>query len=147
MEDKLIEFETAKLAKEKGFDVVQDYVYNQYEENDNTELEIECVEFSKEELERYITFKEYTKCWLCPTQSLLQRWLREVHNLNVEVNNYGYNKKDKHFSFRCSIRLITKIENKLSIECKSKIEQDWFIFRSYEEALEEALLESLKLIK
>lgn len=120
MKDKLISFETAKLAKEKGFNIYQDY---QYVDNENTDF--------KSSFYRHNDYQctLIKKLYFAPTQSLLQRWLREVHNIIVEVQFYSYN------NWNYSIYLnepITEVTPK---------------FKTYEEALEEGLQEALKLIK
>jgi hypothetical protein len=73
MKEKLITFEIAKLAKEKGFNwPVNFYWYNNkpndWHESDNDYL------FNENEESDHISR---------PTQSLLQKWLREVKNCDV----------------------------------------------------------------
>ena len=65
MEDTLITFETAKLAKEKGFEfkIVWEYILG-FKNN--------------HERDKYL-----------PTQSLLAKWLREKHNIIVLVDYEG----------------------------------------------------------
>lgn len=78
MEETLIDYETAKLAKEKGFDWNTDYYYNTDGES------------------RYASYYDPTPnnrgdmswfsggntfCCAAPTQSLLQKWLRDVHSI------------------------------------------------------------------
>jgi hypothetical protein len=70
MKEKLISFETAKLAKEKGFDDV--IVLNSY--SDNGVLK-----------EDYI-FKQVKRCSAAPTQALLQKWLRDEHKLEISID-------------------------------------------------------------
>ncbi len=94
MIEELISFETAKLAKEKGFNE-------------------QCS---------------------APTQSLLQKWLREVHNIHVNVS-YGLT-----FTFKINGDL--KGNDYVDY---SNIEEYWS--RTYEEALEKGLIEGLKLIE
>ncbi len=117
MKDEPISFECAKLAKEKGFDIKCD-------NNWVTEYGGVAYIAGKEkdpELSYYYN--------PAPTQSLLQRWLREVHKINVE-SNYMPN-IDK---YACLYILMTgKASAKLG-------------FESYEEALEYGLIEVLKLI-
>ena len=62
MEDTRITFETAKLAKEKGFEfrVVWEYILGFKEDS---------------ERDKYL-----------PTQSLLAKWLREEYNLHITIN-------------------------------------------------------------
>jgi hypothetical protein len=107
MKEELITFETAKLAKEKGFDL-----------NGHTNDEVS------------------------PTQSLLQKWLREVHKINVE-SNYLPNIP----GYRC---LFVPMTDKISMEEKYKLFSKYYgrnTHDSYEEALEEGLQEALKLIE
>ena len=141
MEDTRITFETAKLAKEKGFNEREHYFYKVKSEND-----IELYGCTKKQL---VGFKGYTpiyhkvrdyhtnkeklnaKLYRCsaPTQSLLAKWLREEHNIHLiaykNINIDGY--------YWCFITTdgITNINS----------------YKTYEEALEAGLQEALKLIK
>ena len=100
MEEQLISYETAKLAKEKGFDFI------------------------------YIIDNELTNHSLI-TQSLLQKWLREVHNIHITVTSISQESWQYH---------IQKPKDKLG----DNYNED---YENYEEALEDGLQESLKLIK
>jgi rubrerythrin len=141
MKEDLISFKTAKLAKEKGFDWgCQDcysdrgYLYSNgwcerlddwFEDQDFFNSEIE---------EKQASEKYYTR----PTQSLLQKWLREEHKINVEVTWMC----EKWF---CDVYdLKTPMPNKSM--CKSLFNEKEG-FKTYEEALEKGLLEGLKSIK
>lgn len=104
MEEQLILSETAKLAKEKGFNIRD------------------------------------PKYWYPNvTQSLLQKWLREVHKVLVfpfiawNLITWGYN---IHF-----------IDSKDVYEELDKRVYHGANYKSYEEALESGLQEALKLIK
>ena len=108
MKEELITFETAKLAKEKGFDIEVLNHYNHEYSYDKAEIFQDDVKNS--ELESY----EYS----APTQALLQKWLREVHEINVIRVNF---------------------------EIKSDI--DMCTHKTYEQALEKGLIEALKLIE
>jgi len=90
MKEELVIFETAKLAKEKGFEPL-------------------------------------------PTQSILQKWLREEHNL--EVNAYGvrYTGDISVTYYTYSVNGVTQLR---AYKCDT-----------YENALEAGLLEALKSIK
>ncbi len=120
MQETLITFETAKLAKEKGFDLIVRSAYHYNGSN--------CIQ---------ITTKNSENLGIsAPTQSFLQKWLREVHNIEVFVRPFinGEN-HDKHY--RCFI-----------VWFDGRMYQDnkYFSNQSYEEALEAGLLEALKLI-
>ena len=125
MEDTRITFETAKLAKEKGFP------------QEPNRLKIPYYNYKGE-------FKGDVKDWLrkylrkedtsdvesvsAPTQSLLAKWLREEHNIhliaykNINIDGYDW----------CYITTdgITNINS----------------YKTYEEAYEIGLQEALKLI-
>ena len=133
MKNELVTFETAKLADKAGFDWE---VYAAYNKN-NEELEdlSDIYHYACEggmELDEW--FGNYnSKSWKslisAPTQSLLQRWLREVHNIHVEVicNN-----------------IVTKLYTcEITAMHFEKITKT---FKSFEEALEEGLKQSLKRI-
>ena len=113
MEEQLISFETAKLAKEKGFNWK---VSLHYESNGNRFFDkVEC------------NFNNVELICSAPTQSLLQKWLREVHKLIITIDHVT----SKGWCYRIQIN-----------------NSDWSIyFKTYEEALEKGLQEALKLIK
>lgn len=117
MKEELIGFKVAKLAKEKGFNITN---RNSYDENTGLMLPLD----------------PYGHCYAlegtcpAPTQSLLQKWLREKHNIDIQVlglsDHYyvGINKKGFH-------------------ECSQYFYPNLI---KYEDNLEIGLLESLKLI-
>jgi hypothetical protein len=111
MKEQLISSETAKLAKEKGFDIRSEpYRYNPiYEE---------------------LTVLEGVNA---PTQSLLQRWLREVHNINIIITWWIDQPTDKGM-------LLNAYGFQINGESKGRV------FETYELALEAALHEALKLL-
>lgn len=78
MYDQLISIETAKLAYEKGFNIP---VINCY--NENSELgdidELEYINYNRWDK----TVGSNQNLYSAPTQSGLQKWLREIHNIEV----------------------------------------------------------------
>jgi len=110
MQEQLISYQVAKLAKEKGFNISGENIY------ENKELLCE-VEFKN--------WNNGTLCLLAPTQSLLQKWLREIHNIFITVN--------------------------INLYCAIFHNNDFYMvtdeYNSYEEALEFGLFEALKLIE
>ena len=108
MEEKYITFETAKLAKEKGFD-----------------------------------FKGYVG--YC-TQALLQKWLREVHQIYVDIDI------DQTTAPKFCYMISRFIGNPTDLAAEEWGWQnlpngvDWGLHRKWEDALEEGLFEALKLI-
>jgi hypothetical protein len=138
MEEQLVSFETAKLAKEKGFNIECKYRYFKVDKHST---------FSKfHPIDSYITstltYEEDTSGCLpssktgeAPTQSLLQKWLREVYNTHLMVEPFYNEQKVLVYGFD----LITE-----RIEEETIVEKG---FKTYEEALEVGLQEALKLIK
>ena len=144
MKEELISFETAKLAKEKGFDWGCRHL-----SRDEFDGEIPDID----ELRDFVKFKfasnktigrnEYTR----PTQSFLQKWLRKVHGRHIVL----IPTITSHWTFK-DVRVISEIDNDAIKGVKSISDlppyknvsgQD---FSTYEEALEKALQEALKLI-
>ena len=144
MEDTRITFETAKLAKEKGFNEREHYFYKVKSEND-----IELYGCTKKQL---VGFKGYTpiyhkvrdyhtnkeklnaKLYRCsaPTQSLLAKWLREEHNIIILVDYEGIDGYYyKFYSYK---------EGNKNYDASDKN------YNTYEEAYEIGLQEALKLI-
>ena len=81
MEEQLITLETAKLLKERGFNVpVRDYWHPTYEESNDLGID----DFNRD------TWGE--GYYSLPTQSLLQKFIREQRGVHIEVrrNASGY---------------------------------------------------------
>ena len=79
MEEQLISYETAKLAKEKGFD---EKVYREYDKSGYLRCTSTSAEVILGPYDELLKSTEYP----APTQSLLQKWLREVHNIEVLIS-------------------------------------------------------------
>ena len=127
MKDELISFETAKLAKEKGLKL------NFCREIFHTSPH-NSKEFIPTEMIHDWELIENKDWYSRPTQSLLQRWLREVHNIDVWA---------QPFEFRRSLR----DESYCYILYKSNVWiTDRVEFIDFEEALEAGLIEALNLI-
>jgi len=78
-----------------------------------------------------------------PTQSLLQKWLREVHNWNIIVFNDDGDIEFGNLRYNFELRNVTISFKKRNI----KNIVGTYEFKTYEEALEKGLQEALKLIK
>ena len=140
MEEKTISFETAKLAKEKGFSLKVFYFYlntnilqdaNTYERpfyNGNPDIEFYFRNWNEESKNRCSA----------PTQSLLQKWLREEHEIHIilEISNV-YTDDNNLYGYK-----LYKITND-GFKCINIKELN----KTYEETLEKGLYEALKLIK
>lgn len=139
MEEQLITFETAKLAKEKGFNEMCHNAYHIYRENLHksglglVKLDLEFEPYMGGQssiIKEFYQSKHYT---LAPTQSLLQKWLREKHSIFCEVK-VGL----QHNDFMFSSYIITKDGRGYKFRSN--------FYDTYEEALKYGLQEALKLI-
>lgn len=76
------------------------------------------------------------------TQSLLQKWLREEHQIIVTITPTFTYSLITHIGYYCTIE--TPNEDLYSMECKNP---DLYFYSTYEEAFEAGLREGLNLIK
>lgn len=129
MEEQLISFDTAKLAKENGFTGYKSHVFY-YKTG---ELYIKG---SMSFCEDWNTW-EYTDGirWAAPSQAILQRWLREKHSIDLMIGTGAYPRGSNKW-----LTVILSPSDELPIQLKGYRE-------SYEQALEYGLIEALKLIK
>lgn len=130
IEEQLISFETAKLAKELGFNYL---CRNHY-------ISEEDIRMSYLELNHNKSNSIISR----PTQSLLQKWLREVHKLHIEVeltDNSG------GFWFTWSIVNSNKRESCSETFDQATTTYDYVQHGTYEEALESGLLNGLRWVK
>ncbi len=146
MKEQRVSFKTAKLAKEKGFpqDLFNSPWYNELGSYcGRTDLNKNGKSYS--EVYGTTEFSFTPKCkkeefwlesYLAPTQSLLQKWLREKHDIYVDPL---FNICSKLFGWE-----IWDDKNEENYEYKPNSD-DWD-FKTYEEALEIGLLEALSLV-
>ena len=151
MEETLVGLEVAKLLKENGFhisSIVKAVYTSEYEELpyiNNVSLHYDDEGWDFPDKETYlnhievihwknaVNFDRYSHpYWLAPTQSLAQKWLREVHNIHIIID---FNPTKDNGWYYCMVNIITNIPN-FSNET----------FASYEEALEEGIKQALQLI-
>jgi len=114
VEEQLISFETAKLAKEKGFAVPNKMVYSEHGGI----------------FERATwPFNDYQEqsIYAIPTQSLLQKWLRDEHELFVWVEHGAKKTHDVLIGW-------SRVAQLKGLEV-------------YEDALEAGLFKALKMLK
>ena len=89
----IISFNIAKLAKEKGFDVVVDNYYrasNPLVTDDDLSIGL-----YENKLKENYNFHAYAGCYLAPTHIEIQDWLRDRKHIRVFVEqkiagDYGY---------------------------------------------------------
>ena len=83
IEEQYVDFETAKLLKEKGFkEITQGYI--------NADQEVYMLPFEQGVYE--LTSKQYPY----PTQQMAMRWLREEHNLFIKIR-YFHSQQSKEW--------------------------------------------------
>lgn len=156
MKEVLITFPTAKLAKEKGFQIetqkayINNQLFTNFEKScGEREFYFDANDFYRNWNEKGWFFDKIdgSGCFGCkqdnrwleaysaPTQSLLQKWLREVHDININIETL-----QKGNSIVYSSYLVYIIET-LHVKLFEKS------FDTYEQALEQELINALKLIK
>ena len=128
MKDELVSLQTAKLAKEKGLKL--NYCRELFYPDPDKEGEYVTNECSHD-----WEFIEDRDWYSRPTQSLLKRWLREVHGIDITIH--------RSFSFTHSYHYCIIKDCDYDNELRQMSESN----RSYEVCLEDALLEGLKMIK
>ena len=125
-QETLINFETAKLAKEKGFNIYQNHQYGQSGAIYYYSL-YQC--------------KLFGDVYYAPSQSLLQKWLRDKCKLHIEIQlgkddyqifyNYRIDKIEFVKNYVTDYLSLNEIHNGVS---------------NYEECLEMGLQNALKLL-
>ena len=123
MKDEFVSFDTAKLAKKRG--------YPQRTFGD-TDMQGACY-IEDGRFYRNGCIYPVDRAQTAPTQSMLQRWLREEKKLFIEVS---YNGISKAFRWTC-----VDMDKGFFSGVKDFYMQD---YDTYEEALEDALLYNLK---
>lgn len=124
MKEQLINFETAQIAKSKGFNIETMDYYNKFKVLNNgsprpSNLPLNWNASSYEDTS-------------APTQSLLQKWLRETHNIHIGV---WYSKADGKYNSHSYHATEGERESEVSY------------LGTYEEALERGLQDALNLIE
>lgn len=125
MEEEKVIFETAKLAQEKGFDEISEtmFVVNEHQVREQSSGK------------PYWTGE--TTIYR-PTKSVLQKWLRKIHKINVGMTFHQSNGSDITYDY--CLHYPYGSQTKVTRWSQKN-------FLSYEDALEEALQEGLKIIK
>lgn len=129
MEDTRITFETAKLAKEKGFPQEPNRRKVPYY-NYKGEFKGDVTDF----LRKYLREEDTSdvESVSAPAQSLLAKWLREEHSIDINIIT-------KHKDLGKFYGGFIDTNNKINKSIGSN-------YKTYEEALEIGLQEALKLI-
>lgn len=125
MKEQYISLETAKIAKEKGFDWPCIFAYDK--------LDMLCHDLTD-------LFKgvNYNSSWMmksAPAQFFLQKWLRERHGIHIAIRRLIWHGQVEYNDFVYPSGSDKHTDTTLGNE-----------WETYEEALENALQEALKLI-
>lgn len=130
MKETLILFDTAKLAKEKGFnETVEDYYVNKQLFFTDTQNYYDLIKdngYVPYWKNINLLFEQYS----APTQALLQKWLREVHDIHISII------KRKGLGYDSVIRI-----TELNSNCIVTHHSDKY---THEEILEKALQKALQ---
>jgi len=130
MTEQLISFETAKLAREKGF--VNPFCNNWYLVYPNEKPYTVDYEIRLNRIREDIGDDDIA----APTQSLLQKWLREKYLIHVWPKYISYDSKP----WAINIDSLSSKDNGMKMLIIP------LRFQSYEESLEIGLQEAIKLI-
>ena len=135
MTEQLVLFETAKLAKEKGFDEPCNDCYNSF---GNLLSNGWCEYIDDNEVTYPFGVKSLKEGdILRPTQSLLQKWLRETYNIEAYVVPTYYFKEKEYQGYYGKIDDIQPLTGDLG---------GYIRLDTNEKSLELGLQEALKLI-
>ena len=126
--DEICTYEVCKLAKEKGFDVPTDRYYHTYDDVIEAQNSLEmtgdgCADF----------YNSLNQCrCAAPTQSLLQRWLREEKGVHIVIESEPTTTTSSNMLFQWIINYNSDGE---CYDCYNDIRA----YPSYEKTLESAL--------
>jgi len=138
MKEQKVILETAKLAKEKGFDWDCDHYFIK-EDNSLTKAMYYEMDINNKTIDDDSGYFSSIPLCVAPTQALLAKWLREVYGLELFIHKFKPNDAYPK-GYYCVSKPLTYYSNEM---------KDWIFtnFKTYEEALEVGLQEALKLIK
>lgn len=148
MELKLVDKEIAIQLKELGFD----WKSRSYYENDS-------LQYLEKDEGSYWNYNEKSrdKYNICsaPTQALVRKWFREIHDIHVEVNVEHSKTKDGN-KLLYSYSVSSKENHYLGIDSNLDVwiglyeiedNKSYHIRETYEEALNDCILEAIEVLK
>lgn len=132
MEEQFVSFETAMMAKKKGlsFLLKSGSNFDVYNTEDKKLLNYRV----------HFFYPDSSKYVFAPTQSLLQKWLREEHRLDILIETTWENEKMEKSNY--SPWVYYRLEDK-----ENPDDEIPTFYSTYESALEAALQEALNCIK
>lgn len=131
--DEIVTFEVAKLAKEKGFDWMPSMYFHSGVESDLRVVGVNGANPNKMPHSPHIS---------CPTQTQLQRWLREEKGIVIDVVldwQYNIEVEEIRYQYRIGSKRRMTIEG---VQTRGIVRDRYFA--TYELALEDAELYVLK---
>ena len=142
MEDDIVSFETAMLLKEKGFNELCSYYYEDDELYKLYHYQGDGTGFSRNSspINDRLSCEEM-QC-TAPTQSLAQKWLRETRNITFNANPHS---NDGKIIYVVTIKVISSnkyIDFNVMMDTSNKA----IMFDNYEDAIEVGLKYCLKSI-
>ena len=137
MEDTIVSFEVAKLAKDKGFTDVVGVFRGKHYYNYKGGLDADQMDYLKAYVRQEDT--SLMEAIAAPTQSLLRKWLREKHSLYILLEETETLSLDSGIGFYYKI---IKVKDKEHL----RLDYSMYFYKTYEEALEVGLKEGLRLI-
>ncbi len=119
-------FEVAKLLKERGFDIPVNYEYH---------YKITIPQFHKKKHDfNGIEYRNCSSEWYsAPTHQMAMKWLREVHNIFIEIGTSIDLNGNYHFNY-------TILDKECKYVRRGYTDFDW----NHEDAVEAALKYSLE---
>lgn len=130
MTETLVKLQTAKLAKQKGFNVTVKHRYRKDEADMHLMPYLAAINFNDPCFQD--KGRQYTSA---PSQTILQKWLREVHYVIVFIAPLIPDCKEFGYTVIC----VQQSDKLNEIDCTN-------FDNSYELALEHGLEEALKLL-
>ena len=130
MKEELVSFELARLAQSKGFHHMKSNCYG----------DSMCYQLPEGDLTNALKGNIVLGYILAPTQSLLQKWLREEHKIHTNVFPV-FEFRVQGWTFKMASIFVNPEDKSLPL-----LQENPFL-NTYEEALEVSLIEALKLIK
>ena len=121
-----VSFETAKLLKEKGFDIPLLTFY--ITDKEKKEGDLQTMAFTDDKIDNSYS----DLCYLAPTHQRAMKWLRKVHNISIEPF-VDFGSGDEHW-WTADVAYIKK-DGLIDELCG---------YNSYEEAAEAALKYTLE---
>lgn len=133
MKEPLVGFKTAKLAKKKGFP--QTFLHSQYINLKKSKWKLYS-STDADELDNSIGIGESIRC-SAPTQSLLQKWLRETYNIHIGIT----------LASDYELNILIPYVYEIYIYKNGIYHVNREFYDTYEQALESGLFQSLNLVE